>query len=83
MSRETDTIVLIDGAHHGIDRLVEFALIVDLSPVIVLSVEPMECRMAAAIDSIKLLKEFRVIEQHPRYQDRTPRSPKPRFRKGR
>lgn len=43
----------------------------------------MDRAMYAAEVMLKVSGAVREIQRHPRYRDSTPRSPKPRFRKGR
>lgn len=83
--RDDTTIVVID-ASFSVDKLAMYAEINRLArgPMIEIVMPDIAERAVMAIEHhVKLVKTFREIEHHPRYQDRTPRSPKPRFRKGR
>ncbi len=85
MPRDTDAIVLVVAGDHGVDKLAMYEAIsrAARAPMIELVVADgaLERHLMAAEAHIKLVKEFREIERHPRYRDNTPRSPKPRFRK--
>lgn len=88
MMPDDKTIVLIAGDHTNL-RIVELAVahtMRDIGPMldlVCLDGGIVERAMMAADAHLKVIKEFREIERHPRYRDQTPRSPKQRFRKGR
>ncbi len=84
-----DPIVLVVDGDYGMAKLAMYAEVAALgrekmAQIGLAAPSPMVERAMMAFDAhVKLTKELREIVQHPRYQDRTPRSPKPRFRKGR
>lgn len=83
MPKDPTTVIVVDDGRIGIDRLAEFAmanLLAERVPMIVIDAPP---AIDAAMHAARLAKECNEIVRHPRYQDRTPRSPKPRFRKRR
>lgn len=87
--RLTDAVVLVVDGEHGIDKLAMYAEISargrdKLAEIVLMEPSPMVERAMLAFDaSQKLTKTCREIMRHPRYQDRAPRSPKPKFKKGR
>lgn len=90
MGKDDTMIIIVDGDHHrGIDKLAMYEEInrmareVPLIGIVLESPGAVERAVMAAEMHIKLIKEVREIARHPRYQDRTPTSPKPRFKKGR
>ncbi len=90
MQRDIDTIaVLVVDGDHGIDKLAMYAEISargreKMDEIVIASPSrEVEHAMLAFDATMNLMKQCREIVQHPRYRDRTPRSPKPRFRKGR